>query len=210
MNNPMLLAASLIDVDKIVGVNLGYAGQIEGDYTISNLARVFFKTISIMLYNQRELLNNPIFKGMSVREINIGAFNVETPDGFVLAQNLSLSARDTFEFIVRQVCGGEFDTEKFFGRWSDDQITRLQEGQRMEVERWGGSDSNLYFITDTKAPITLYHPDNPFWNYEKDGGRIFPKQPDENLERWLFGQMVNQMGFFTACRRAAGFKLLVG
>ena len=195
-NCPVKTAASLIDVDKILAFNLGYSGQQVGGFMKCSPLDVFFQAQNIQGWNQLEALNDPIFKGISVRVVNPGLFNIKTPQAFFRAQDLIISARDTLEKLIETVTGRSHVSEKFFGKWSEGQINDL--GKRMSVERWGGSDSNIYVIMDNDALIKK-DTSEPVWQtlYSQDGGQLVPKKPGNNAA-WMFKEMGRQFGWDNA------------
>jgi predicted acylesterase/phospholipase RssA len=207
-NCAVTLAASLIDVGSILAINLGYAGQQDGRYSEKNAVENLLQNISIQLYNQLGFLNDPVLKGVSVRVINPGMFNIGTPQAFMQARNLVVSARRTFELVINQACPNGFRMDKFFSRWTKEQIKAITAG--MEMERWGGSDSNVYSLVDREA-LTLHSPDDPIWKYYYEPGedKITPKQPSKSTKDWILDQATEQLGWLKTRIAAANIGFLI-
>lgn len=192
-NNASKMLISCIDVGKILMVDLGYSNQSKGLYRNKNLLKVIGQAIDIMQSVQRHSLNDPQCReDVSIRVINPGLFGIGALDCYKDAQEIILSAKGTAQKIIKVLSDYPSPTTdpkvlrgRFFSNWGEYAITGEKgKENNMSVKRYGGAGTNVYYLFD-KEPIMNVP---GAIEYEKDGGKIIPKEPG------LFGRI----GFYSS------------
>lgn len=195
-NCPIRTAACLIDVDKILAINLGYTGEQKGRFADMNVASIILQAFALENWTQMDALYDPIFNGTSVRVINPGLFNIDTPECFERAQDIMISSEDTIKRIFAITSPNKKAViESFFHRWKSNKIYDLQNEFRIDTYPGTGQpEEPKYSLTDIKSMIM--DPKSPKWEayYMADGSRVIPKQADKSVQRWLFNEMKESQG----------------
>ena len=154
---PFRLAAHLPDVKYIVASDLGYAGLKKADYYRKDIVSVFFQFIDIAttISQLGQTSQDAAFsekKAPAVRIINPGIFSIY-PFAIKRSNSMILSAYHTMERIFsRFTKQGKLDTAKFWAKWSKKQAKTFYP-ERWKIEKLGSAKSNIFSITDLKAPL---------------------------------------------------------
>jgi predicted acylesterase/phospholipase RssA len=154
---PYRLAAHLPGVKNILASDLGYAGLKKADYFHKDIVSVFFQFIDISttISQLGQASRDNAFSGRgapSVRIINPGIYSVY-PFAIKRSKSIILSAYHTMQHIFKNFAKQDkLDKAKFWGRWGEKEAKSVDH-KRLKVEKLGTVKSNIFSITDRKAPL---------------------------------------------------------
>ena len=142
-NCPISVAAKLPGVNRIIACDLGYCGQLKGDFNKKSAAEVFMQCLELTTsFSQiNRYINDDIFikKNISVRIVNPGIFDVFPFDLKEIPSVMKRSSK------TAKIIFGRFKTPKaFFHAWRSDPYRR----QYMTVEHIGRKRTNAWEIID--------------------------------------------------------------
>lgn len=142
-NCPISVAAKIEGVKRIIACDLGYCGQMKGDFNKKGMIDVFMQCLELTTsFSQiNRYINDNLFadNNISVRIINPGIFDVG-PFAFGKIPDVLQRASRT----ARRVFGAFKKPEQFFKPWSADPIKR----RGIKVERIGERGTNAFQIVD--------------------------------------------------------------
>lgn len=140
-NCPILVAAKIPDVKRIIACDLGYCGQSKGDFNKKNIFEVFIQCLDLTTsFSQiNRYINDEIFvkNKISVRIINPGIFDV-LPFEFKMIPTIIKRAKTTAEDIF-----SSFKSQKdFFKYWKSKPFNK----PHIKVEHLGKKNTNAFEI----------------------------------------------------------------
>jgi predicted acylesterase/phospholipase RssA len=199
-NNPVSIMAKLIGIKDILLSALGYCGPSKkksSKYGDRNPWANLMHALDIEGWRQLDDLKDNDYKDedISVRGINTGSFNIQTPQGFKLAQRLVISAKESVKQIIRLVCGKKFSRKVFFSEWNNRKVRKL-ENEGINFEEYSRGGRGVYFMSDQKSAIMTKPKDHPWWTkmFKKDGGKLKTKQENNKPLIWLFNILRKSWG----------------
>jgi predicted acylesterase/phospholipase RssA len=142
-NCPISVAARVPGVKRIIACDLGYCGQLKGDFNKKGMIDVFMQCLELTTsFSQiNRYINDDLFTDnkISVRIINPGIFDVG-PFAFGKVPDVLKRASRT----AGRVFGAFKKPEQFFKPWSTDPIKR----RGIKIERIGERGTNAVQIVD--------------------------------------------------------------
>ena len=142
-NCPISVAAKIPGVKRMIACDLGYSGQLKGDFNKKSAIEVFMQCLELTTsFSQiNRYINDDVFikKNISVRIINPGIFDVFPFDLKEIPSVMKRSSK------TAKIVLGRFKTPKAFVRaWRSDPYRR----QYMTVEHIGRKRTNAWEIID--------------------------------------------------------------
>lgn len=142
-NCPISVAAKIPGVRRIIACDLGYCGQMKGDFNKKNIVDVFMQCLELTTsFSQiNRYINDDMFleKKISVRIINPGIFDVYPFDLKEIPYIMDRAER-TSQLIFSKFKG----PEAFFKYWRSDPFNR----EYMTVEHIGKKGTNAFQVVD--------------------------------------------------------------
>jgi len=199
MNNPVPIAFQLVGVKDILLNATGFCGMSKGKFGEKSFIDVFMHAWDISGWRQLDDMKDNDYEkeDVSVRGINTGAFNVQTPRGFLLAQRLVISAKESTKKLIKLVCGRKFSRKKLFSYWGDRLVRKLEDAG-FTFEEYSRGGRGVYFMIDTKSPILTRNQDDPYWRKKEkqDGGKLRNKPISKGMTGWMLGVVYDTWGLF--------------
>lgn len=142
-NCPISVAARIAGVKRIIACDLGYCGQVKGDFNKKNIMDVFMQCLELTTsFSQiNRYINDDIFlkNKIAVRIINPGIFDVH-PFDFKEIPSIMDRAAKTARFIF-----SKFKTPNdFFKYWQSDPFNQ----EYMTMEHIGKKGTNAFEVID--------------------------------------------------------------
>jgi len=142
-NCPISVAAKIPGVRRIIACDLGYCGQMKGDFNKKNIVDVFMQCLELTTsFSQiNRYINDDIFleKKISVRIINPGIFDIYPFDLKEIPSIMDRAER-TSQLIFSKFKG----PEAFFKYWRSDPFDQ----EYMTVEHIGKKGTNAFQVVD--------------------------------------------------------------
>jgi len=142
-NCPISVAARISGVKQIIACDLGYCGQVKGDFNKKNIMDVFMQCLDLTTsFSQiNRYINDDAFlrNKISVRIINPGIFDVH-PFDFKEIPSIMDRAAKTARFIFSKFK----KPDNFFKYWSSDPFNK----EYMTMEHIGKKGTNAFQVVD--------------------------------------------------------------
>ncbi|MCX5748699.1 MAG: patatin-like phospholipase family protein [Candidatus Saganbacteria bacterium] len=142
-NCPISVAARIAGVKRIIACDLGYCGQVKGDFNKKNIMDVFMQCLDLTTsFSQiNRYINDDIFlkKKIAVRIINPGIFDVH-PFDFKEIPAIMDRATKTARFIFSKFK----KPDAFFKYWQTDPFRK----EYMTMEHIGKKETNAFQVVD--------------------------------------------------------------
>lgn len=142
-NCPISVAARIQGVKRIIACDLGYCGQVKGDFNKKNIMDVFMQCLELTTsFSQiNRYINDDVFlrNKIAVRIINPGIFDVH-PFDFKEIPSIMDRAAKTARFIFSKFK----NSDAFFKYWQSDPFRQ----EYMTMEHIGKKGTNAFQVVD--------------------------------------------------------------
>jgi hypothetical protein len=197
LNNKMIrILTALIDYDKFLFLDTGYAGQNKGMMRYKNFLQVILQAIEIIMSREKGDLQAPQSEDIAIRHLNYGMFNISSFGAWDYAHEVMIAARESTDFLLEPfMLNGVFNSNKFWSKWKDSDPAIQTILGRMTVKKFGVDNPNIYSITDRNSmTMNIDHPAKQ--NYIDMEGGLVPTAGTNIIQMAGFGVTIID-GFLT-------------